>query len=428
MRHGAAAAATSRPDDARCLLARGSQPSSSDHLDERGLIAYMQEERLQPLRSLPARAAGRTSASCARRSRWRSARRAAERRAGAAEGLFEACIAAIPYAPATAFLANEQAKLAAIRRLAAPRRTARRRGRDPGRRHRLDARRHAHDRGDPPARRARLRDRGRRHRPRGRPPPAGRRRGRRALLPGPADRRAEPAGGGAGALRRRASTRSTSARPGPPGSPARSSPARSACRCSAATTPSSTAYAGLRSGDPRVAEVIAMGVRAFYSACDVVLSPSPASDGALAAIGIAARARAALGPRRRHRALRPARCATGCRCVCASASSTSSTPGASRARRASTCSPTRSCWPASATRACISCSPAAARRRSACASASATRRPSSAGLRAMSSPRVRRRRRVPVPERDRHLRSGDPRGAGERPAGPRRRRGRPACP
>ena len=33
---------------------------------------------------------------------------------GAAEGVFEACIAAIPYAPATAFLANEQAKLAAI--------------------------------------------------------------------------------------------------------------------------------------------------------------------------------------------------------------------------------------------------------------------------------------------------------------------------
>jgi hypothetical protein len=33
--------------------------------------------------------------------------------AAAAEGLFEACIAAIPYAPARAFLASEQAKLAA---------------------------------------------------------------------------------------------------------------------------------------------------------------------------------------------------------------------------------------------------------------------------------------------------------------------------
>ena len=45
--------------------------------------------------------------------------------------LFEACIAAIPYAPATAFLAGEQAKLAAIpmpaaARLGTPRRESRR--------------------------------------------------------------------------------------------------------------------------------------------------------------------------------------------------------------------------------------------------------------------------------------------------------------
>ena len=50
--------------------------------------------------------------------------------------------------------------------------------------------------------------------------------------------------------------------------------------------------------------------RGFYGACDVVLSPSPASDALLAAIGMAARARAALGPRRRHRALSTRRCAT----------------------------------------------------------------------------------------------------------------------
>ncbi len=72
-------------------------------------------------------------------------------------------------------------------------------GRDPRRRHRLDARCHAHDRGDPPARRARLRDRGRRHRPGGRPAPVGGGGDRRAVLPGPADRRAEPAGRGADA-------------------------------------------------------------------------------------------------------------------------------------------------------------------------------------------------------------------------------------
>ncbi|MHB8235131.1 MAG: glycosyltransferase, partial [Solirubrobacteraceae bacterium] len=47
-----------------------------------------------------------------------------------------------------------------------------------------------------------------------------------------------------------------------------------------------TAYAGVRSGEQRVAEAMAMGVRAFYGACDLVLSPSPASDATLAAIGV----------------------------------------------------------------------------------------------------------------------------------------------
>ncbi len=47
-----------------------------------------------------------------------------------------------------------------------------------------------------------------------------------------------------------------------------------------------TAYAGLRSGERRVAEAMALGVRSFYGACDVVLSPSPASDAALATIGV----------------------------------------------------------------------------------------------------------------------------------------------
>jgi glycosyltransferase involved in cell wall biosynthesis len=49
-----------------------------------------------------------------------------------------------------------------------------------------------------------------------------------------------------------------------------------------------TAYAGLRSGDRRIAEAMAAGVSAFYGACDLVLSPSPASDATLAAIGVAA--------------------------------------------------------------------------------------------------------------------------------------------
>ena len=47
-----------------------------------------------------------------------------------------------------------------------------------------------------------------------------------------------------------------------------------------------TAYTGLRSGEVRLADAMAMAVRAFYGACEVVLSPSPASDEALREIGI----------------------------------------------------------------------------------------------------------------------------------------------
>jgi glycosyltransferase involved in cell wall biosynthesis/predicted metal-dependent phosphoesterase TrpH len=47
-----------------------------------------------------------------------------------------------------------------------------------------------------------------------------------------------------------------------------------------------TAYAAERSGEVRLAQAMAMAVAAFYGACDLVLSPSPASDGALREIGI----------------------------------------------------------------------------------------------------------------------------------------------
>jgi glycosyltransferase involved in cell wall biosynthesis len=49
-----------------------------------------------------------------------------------------------------------------------------------------------------------------------------------------------------------------------------------------------TAYAGLRSGAQHVADAMALAVGAFYNACDVVLSPSSASDAALAGIGMGA--------------------------------------------------------------------------------------------------------------------------------------------
>ena len=48
-----------------------------------------------------------------------------------------------------------------------------------------------------------------------------------------------------------------------------------------------TAYAALRSGDPHLAQAMDLAVRTLYGACDVVLSPSPASDATLEQLGIA---------------------------------------------------------------------------------------------------------------------------------------------
>ena len=47
------------------------------------------------------------------------------------------------------------------------------------------------------------------------------------------------------------------------------------------------AYAGLRSGRAQLEMITAIALRTFYGACDVVLSPSPATDARLAQLGIA---------------------------------------------------------------------------------------------------------------------------------------------
>jgi glycosyltransferase involved in cell wall biosynthesis/predicted metal-dependent phosphoesterase TrpH len=112
------------PADARCLLRAWLAAVELDHLDERGLIAYMQEDdfshsdlyrkacRLHERKLREAvEAAVRATGTLAEDERAPGG--ADERGLGAAaEGLFESCIAAIPYAPATAFLGKEQAKLA----------------------------------------------------------------------------------------------------------------------------------------------------------------------------------------------------------------------------------------------------------------------------------------------------------------------------
>ena len=83
----------------------------------------------------------------------------------------------------------------------------------------------------------------------------------------------------------------------------------------------------------------------------------PRRTRALAELGHPGRADRALGPRRRRRALL-ARAARA-RPHAGRTASTCSTPGGSRARRASTCSPTRSSPRGRATRGCTWCSPAA---------------------------------------------------------------------
>ncbi|MFI4992993.1 MAG: glycosyltransferase [Solirubrobacterales bacterium] len=109
-RHGATGVDLS-PADARCLLRAWLAAVELDHLDERGLIDLMQADdfshsslfrRACRLHERKLRAAVNIAVSAATGE--------AEVLA-AAEGLFESCIAAVPYAPATAFLANECAKL-----------------------------------------------------------------------------------------------------------------------------------------------------------------------------------------------------------------------------------------------------------------------------------------------------------------------------
>ena len=218
----------------------------------------------------------------------------------AAEGLFEACIAAIPYAPATAFLAGEQAKLAAIPY--SPR-AAGQRGAEPRR-----------EDGERP-RVAILADGiGSTHgvtrtieeiRQRGVPgfeievvgtdPEVDRRLSAVAeidvpfypglrigvpSLPVAVQTLAGLNGGGYDAIH--------VCSPGPAGVAGALVARALGLPLVGSYHTELTAYAGLRSGERRVADAMALAVSAFYSACDVVLSPSPASDDALAAIGMPA--------------------------------------------------------------------------------------------------------------------------------------------
>ena len=270
------------PQDARSLLHAWLRAVELDHLDEAGLIAYMQTGQLQPLRSLPARLSraraqaprGRRAGACG--GAWRARRR--ERR----EGLFESCTAAIPYAPATAFLANERAKLD----------TRREDGETPRVAILADGIGSTHG-----VTRAveEIRSRGVEGfeiEVVGTDPAVDRRLAAVAEFEVPYYTGLRI---GVPSLTAAVQTIADGSfdlihvcSPGPVGIVGALVSRGLGVPLLGSYHTELTAYAGLRSGEQRVADAMALGVSAFYGACDLVLSPSPASDAALAAIGVGA--------------------------------------------------------------------------------------------------------------------------------------------
>jgi glycosyltransferase involved in cell wall biosynthesis/predicted metal-dependent phosphoesterase TrpH len=279
------------PADARCLLRAWLSAVELDHLDERGLIEHMQQDSFS--HSDLYRRACRLHERKLRGAVERAVRAATgeggvggatgEGGVGAAAaGLFESCIAAIPYAPATAFLSSEQAKL---------------------------VRYGAASDGEPP-RVAILADGiGSMHgvtrtieeiRGRGVPgfeievvatdPDVDRRLsavcelevpyypGLRIGVPSLSAAVQTLAEGDFDALH--------VCSPGPAGIAGALLARALGLPLIGSYHTKLTAYAKLRSEDQRIAGAMSIAVAAFYNACDLVLSPSPASDHELASIGI----------------------------------------------------------------------------------------------------------------------------------------------
>jgi glycosyltransferase involved in cell wall biosynthesis/predicted metal-dependent phosphoesterase TrpH len=282
VRHGATGTDLS-PADARCLLRAWLAAVELDQLDERGLIDHMQAEDFSHS-DLYRRACRLHERKLAAAVDVAVAAASGEAEVlTAAEGLFESCIAAIPYAPATAFLANERAKLDGrsgddgetprvailadginsmhgvtrtieeIRQRGVPGFEIEVVGTDPE----VDLRLSAVAEIDVP------------------------------FYPGLSI--------GVPSLPAAVQTLSDGAfdaihvcSPGPAGIAGVLVARALGLPLIGSYHTELTAYADLRSGQRHVTGAMAMAVSAFYSACDVVLSPSPASDAALAEIGMGA--------------------------------------------------------------------------------------------------------------------------------------------
>jgi glycosyltransferase involved in cell wall biosynthesis/predicted metal-dependent phosphoesterase TrpH len=282
-RHGAIdAGGAVSPTDARCLLRAWLQAVELDHLDEAGLIAYMQADGFSHA-DLYRRAC---------RAHERKLRDAIERALAAARGegevtsaalgLFESCTAAIPYAPATAFLANERAKLEERREDGETPRVA----------ILADGIGSTHG-----VTRAveEIRSRGVEGfeiEVVGTDPAVDRRLSAVAEFEVPYYPGLQI---GVPSLSAAVQTLADGAfdllhvcSPGPVGIVGALVSRGLGVPLLGSYHTELTAYAGLRSGEQRIADAMAAGVRAFYGACDLVLSPSAASDATLAAIGVAA--------------------------------------------------------------------------------------------------------------------------------------------
>ncbi|HEX4117042.1 MAG TPA: glycosyltransferase [Solirubrobacteraceae bacterium] len=290
------------PADARCLLRAWLVAVGLDHLDERGLIAYMQEDDFshsdlyrracrmheRKLANAVGRAieaiVGETAAGRGSGKLTGEGTTHPNTTAAVASGLFESCIAAIPYAPATAFLANEQAKLArtGVSADGEPPRIAILAdgiGSTHGVSHTIEE----------------IRQRG---------------------VPGfeievvatdpEVDRRLSAVAEfdvpfypglriGVPSLSAAAQTLADGAfdaihvcSPGPTGVAGALLGRALGLPLIGSYHTELTAYAQLRSGQRHLADAMEMAVGAFYNACDLVLSPSPASDVALTSIGMSA--------------------------------------------------------------------------------------------------------------------------------------------
>jgi glycosyltransferase involved in cell wall biosynthesis/predicted metal-dependent phosphoesterase TrpH len=291
-RHGAAAGGGVSPHDARRLLRAWLSAVELDELDEQGLIAHMQDVGFRHT-DLYRRA---------RRAHERKLRGAVEVAVAAATGrgevmeaaggLFEACIAAIPYAPATAFLASERAKLASIPYTGMPGRGAgvAEEGPTPrvailadgigsthGVTRTIEEIRHRGVRGfeievvgtdpDVDQRLSAVTEIEVPFYP-----------GLRIGIPSLPNAVETLSEGHFDAIH--------VCSPGPAGVAGALVARALGLPLIGSYHTELSAYAGVRSGERRVAEAATMAVSAFYNACDVVLSPSPAADAALAAIGM----------------------------------------------------------------------------------------------------------------------------------------------